>query len=1110
MSKTVFFFLLLSCASLLNAQSARLGGDVSDPSGAAISGASVTLVNQGTRAQLHTRTASAGEFVFPSVLPGIYNIQVEANGFKSVTRSGIKLDVTEVARLRIAMEVGTVSERLEITAEAAPVIVTSQSVESEVTREQIATLPLNGRDFNQLVLLAAGAVDNINSGNGRDFGSVAANGNRAFSNDYTIDGAPNNDLYQGKSALPISIDTIQEFKVTSGAASAQYGQAGTQITLVTRGGTNHFHGSAFEYYRGDALQARNTFSTTAPPPFSRHQFGGSFGGPVLLPRYNGHNRTFFFLNYEGNLQSSSATRVATVPPDAFWKGDFSSLLARNIQLRDPYLPTKPNIPGNRLDLYLGGARISKIAEAMQPFWGSPNLPGLTNNSAINASSTNNMHQFTSRVDQLLPRNQQFSARLSYARLDASAPDLIGTSGAGLLTPISNWNGTLSWSAPWTPSLFNEARFGVSDYNSLTLYNNGNLPTVESLGMSGFTPVSNLFPALPRITFSGGDAFTQLNYGGDSNFGMAALVKQSRTYNWADTIIWNVGGHTIRAGVELRHTVLPSLQTSNARGSLSFTASSTGVSSGYGFADFLMGVPSSTQQVPVRPELLLRQSDVASYIQDDWRVSRRMTLYAGLRHELYLSPTEEHNRITTFDPVVGGIVVASDGGKLPVDYYVPTVVQKLAPKGTFPFPVVPAESVGLDGRHLVNTQWKNFGPRAGLAFDLLGDGRTMLRSGYGIFYTRYPIQYLQQTAFVNPPFAGVFNYSQSLAGGQPLLTLAAPYPSTGGGPSVAPAGMERNFRQPYNQEWNMTLEHQFGQSTVVSLGYVGNKGTHLFRSTDANGPRLDPVTNKVVRPFSSTFGTSAIAYRLTNGNSIYNAMLFEVRRRVARGFAVQGNWTWANGMDDTGQTVNNALLDVQNLGRDRARSDYVRHHQVTINGTYDLPIGQGHYLLGNMPRWANTAFGGWRLSGILRDTTGRYFTPSFTAAGGLSNNRPDVVPGVQANLPSDQRSPEHWFNAAAFVPVPATDPVTGLPRFGNAGRNTLVGPGLAAIDASLAKVFRLRENGLAATFRLEAFNLFNHPNYDLPQSNISQTNLVGVINNTTVDARQVQFAFRVDF
>jgi hypothetical protein len=411
---------------------------------------------------------------------------------------------------------------------------------------------------------------------------------------------------------------------------------------------------------------------------------------------------------------------------------------------------------------------------------------------------------------------------------------------------------------------------------------------------------------------------------------------------------------------------------------------------------------------------------------------------------------------------------------------------------------------------VNTQWGNFAPRAGFAYDLSGAGRTVIRAGYGIFYTRYPIQYLQQTAFVNPPFAGVFNYSQSLVNGRPFLTLDAPYPTTGGSPSVAPAGIERNFRLPDNQQWNLTVERQLGKMAVISLGYAGNKGTHLFRTTDANGPRILPGASAVTRPFASTFGTSAIAYRVANGNSIYNAMLLEVRRRSARGLSFQGNWTWASGMDDTGQTVNNALLDAQNLGRDRARSDYVRRHQVTINSTYDLPVGRGRAVLRGLPQVADAALGGWRVSGIFRFTSGRYFTPSFIAAGGLSNNRPDVVAGIRANLPAEERTPRKWFNPAAFVPVPATDPGSGLPRFGNAGRNILVGPGLSTVDASFAKVVRLRDSGLSAAFRLEAFNLFNRPNYDLPQSNISQTNLVGTINSTTLAARQVQFAFRIEF
>src|SRR5262245_40270296 len=368
--KLVPVYLCLFAAPLF-AQNARLAGDVIDPAGLGIPNAAVKLLHEGTRAELRTLTGRDGDFVFPSVVPGSYKLHVEAVGFKSVTRNALKLDVLQSAKLRVSMDVGAVTERVDVTAELAPALVTSASIESAVTREQIGTLPMNGRDFNALVLLAAGAVDNINAGNGRDFGAVAANGNRAFSNDYTIDGAPNNDVYQGRSALPLSIDTIQEFKVTSGAASAQYGQAGTQISVVTRGGTNQFHGSAFEYYRGNSLQARNPFSTAAPPPFSRHQYGGSLGGPVIAPRYNGRNKTFFFLNYEGNRQRDSATRVATVPPDAFWGGDFSSLLARNIVLRDPFDAAKPVIPGNRLDQYMGGSRISKVAQRLRPFWGTP-------------------------------------------------------------------------------------------------------------------------------------------------------------------------------------------------------------------------------------------------------------------------------------------------------------------------------------------------------------------------------------------------------------------------------------------------------------------------------------------------------------------------------------------------------------------------------------------------------------------------------------------------------------------------------------------------------------------------------------------------------------------
>ena len=290
----------------------------------------------------------------------------------------------------------------------------------------------------------------------------------------------------------------------------------------------------------------------------------------------------------------------------------------------------------------------------------------------------------------------------------------------------------------------------------------------------------------------------------------------------------------------------------------------------------------------------------------------------------------------------------------------------------------------------------------------------------------------------------------------------------------------------------------------SLGYVGNRGVHLFRSINANAPRLDPATGQIIRNLSAAFGTAAANYRQTDGDSTYHAMLLEFRKRAGKGLTFQGNWTWAKGLDDTGSTVQAAPLDVQNLGRDRANSDYVRRHQITVNSTWELPF------LKRAPNPALRLLGGWRIAGIWRYTTGRYFTPQFTALGGLSNSRPDVVPGVQANLPGGERTPQRWFNPAAFAEVPATDPLTGRARFGNAGRNILIGAGLNTADASLAKSFPGLSERHKVWFRLEAFNVFNHANYDLPESNISNTNQVGAISEIVTPMRQVQFAIRYEF
>lgn len=1080
----------MSCAALalaaLNAQTTagRITGTIVDASGAVVVGAKVTARNVETGAERASRSNSEGIYVLYPLPPGIYQITVQSPGFRTERLDDLRVDVGAALVRNVKLEVGAVEQQVVVSADVAPVLSQSASLESTIIREQIESLPLNGRDFNELITLAAGAVDN-NVGGGTDFGAVAVNGNRAYSNDYLLDGTPNNNLFQNRSAAPVSVDLIREFKVTSGVAAAEYGQAGTQVSVVSRAGTNQFRGSAFWYFRGNALQARDPFNTMQQQPFRRNQFGGSLGGPVR------RNKTFFFFNYEGNRQRENVTRLSTVPPDEFWKGDFSQLQARRIQLTDPLAARQP-FPGNLIPQ----SRMDGSALALRAFFPAPTGPGLANNSLTFPKQNDNGDQFTVRIDQMLPRNQSLAVRYTHSDTGGFIPNLMGTPGVGRTEPLDSRNATLTWTAPLGAATVNEVRFGAMNFSDIVTYFNGSLPTLQQLGWRGFEPGNPGIPPLPQIQFSGSDAFTPLKYGGTATYGEAALSMINNVFTLGEALSLTRGSHQIKIGFEGRRIYLNALQQTNARGQITFRGANAATSSGYSFADFLLGIPGSSQQVPVKPKVLLIQTEIASYIQDDWRVRPNLTLSFGLRHELFLNPYEERNRLAMFDNDTGAIIVASDNGQLPTREFLPLVVANLTDaQGRWRFPLLSDKEANATPRRLLNTQYGNWGPRFGFVRQMPA-ARMVVRGGYGIFYSRYPIQYLLQTVGINPPFAGLFSYSQSIQGGQPALRLSAPYASAGASASVSPAGLQRDFQLPDNQQWNLTIERSLGWNTVASLGYVGNKGTHLFRSINANGPYLDKATNTVRRRYQSTFGTSSINMRLSNGNSIYNAMQLEVRRRAQKGLLFQGNWTWAKGLDDVGATVQAALLDLENLGRDRANSDYVRRHVINLNATWNMP-------------WKHRYLGGWRLSTIWRYTTGRFLTPTFASTGGLSNNRPDVVYGVNPNLPRSQRSASRWFNPAAFREVPAVDPVSGLPRFGNAGRNIVIGPGINVMDASLAKQYRVRESH-TVSFRLEMFNLLNHPNYGAPDMNISNVNTVATINRVIRPMRQAQFALRYDF
>ena len=605
--------LVLTLGTPMDAQTTagRFSGTVTDPSGAGVPKAAVSALNTETGQKISETTTSEGRFVLYPLPPGTYDVTVQKEGFSSFTISALKIDVSESVARNISLQVGAMAQSVSVTAESAAVLTDSPAIAATIVRQEIEELPLNGRDFNQLVLLSAGSVDN-SVGGGTDFGSVALNGNRTYGNAYLLDGTTNTNVFQGTSAVPLSIDVVREFKVYSGVAPAEFGQGGAQVTVVTQTGTNRFHGNLFEFYRGTQFQARDPFNTSDAASFLRNQFGGSIGGPVRLPHYNGRDKTFFFFNYEGNRQYEQQTRFSSVPLAAMWSGDFSALLP-GVQLRDPLVSGRPNIPGNRLDQYLGGARINKLALALRPYFGSPTLPGTANNQVTNVNQDTSANQYTIRGDQALPRHQNLGVRFTHSLAGGFIPNLLGSPGVGRTEPLDNDNGTLAWTAVLSPTTVSELHVGAMKFSDVTSYTSGGLPTAASLGIQGFTADNPDVPLLPQMSFSGTGAPTNIKFGGTASFGEAALSMIQNIYSVTEAVSRMSGNHTFKFGYELHRDDLNVLQQSNAGGQISFSGSATSAnSSGWAFADFLMGIPSSTSQVPVKPKILLKQTQMAGF------------------------------------------------------------------------------------------------------------------------------------------------------------------------------------------------------------------------------------------------------------------------------------------------------------------------------------------------------------------------------------------------------------------------------------------------------------------------------------------------------------------
>jgi Carboxypeptidase regulatory-like domain len=1060
--------LLLLLASFLPVEGQQVTGNivgkVQDTQGGVVVKAHVDAANQDTGLKRTAVTNSQGEYRFDFLPPGSYMIQVTSAGFRTFRRTGVVLQVGQFARVDATLQIGEASSTVTVEAAAPAVNTSDATVGQTVTTAQITTLPLVNRDVYSLLTITPGvqhteSLNKLGFPSQRTFINGGADATMGSVN-YYLDGGPNiSTLRNSGNELP-NPDAIAEFRVDTNNFSAEYGRFGNGvIDVVTRSGTNAFHGSAFEFLRNTDLNA-NTYNAISKPPLHRNQFGGTVGGPIV------RNKTFFFGSYSGlRQQTPQFLNSAVVPTEAERGGDFSAVSNPIIDpLNGQQFPGNI-IPASRFDPTAVSILSKDIPLANQP------------NNVYQAQIPNpyNTDEYLAKIDHLLTDSQ----RLTGSYYTTAGTNSVQT-GGNLPWSIQqyNWrqqNANLNYTWTITPSLVSET------WLSYTRYFGGrtNLPA-ESLQDFGSDYTVQGTPSLPQITVSGYFTLGQ---------SIAGPVAGSNIYNIRHVMSWVHGRHSIRFGGELgldkdvQQTLL------NNYGVFSFTGSETGPKKGEGdgFADFLLGLPVSMNQDA--PEDAYYDTWIGGlFVQDDFKILPRLTLNLGLRWDIQTPPVDPQNREETFVPGVQSQVLPD------------------APAGIL---VVGDPGVG---RGVVSTQWNHISPRLGFAWDPSGDGKTAIRGGAGIFFGSVSGNGWG-TVENSQPFAVREKFSD-------IASLTHPYADMPGGVSpfpyvyspssaqfIYPAGLlpiALNFRWPYSYQFNFTIQREVAKGLSVSAGYVGTLSHHLAFSPDVNYPIFTSTAT------SSNYNTrrpiepgvlSTINMMESNGTASYNGLQVTAKKTMGRHLSFTAFYTFSKSLaseEMDGNTTNGGAEDFTNLALEHGRSDYDQRHVFNAAVIWNL-----NYYTGSQG-WMRRVLNGWTISPIITLSSGLPFTVTTGKDNnydGNNNDRANLVgdPYLDPNRSRSAVAAE-WFNTAAFVANPiGTD--------GTSARNLLDAPGSRNVDMGLFRSFELRES-MHLQFRAEFTNFFNMVNLNAPNATLSSSNF-GVITSAD-DMRQLQLGLRLTF
>ena len=1090
--------LFVALPACLLAQDATVTGIVTDPAQALMPGVHITCRNVDTGITRTVQTNHSGSFTLTNLNPGNYQLRAEMKGFRSYEKTGIVLEIGQTMRDDIRLAVGAVNESVSVTADVAPLNTENGAIKGDViVQQEIMDLPLDGRDFFDLAFLVPGVMPQAEGGQGS---GLNINGARADSTNYYVDGFSNRNPRGAAPQVRPNMSAMQEFKMEVSGYSAEIGRmAGGVMNMVLRSGTNQYHGDIFYYVRNNVIDARSFFDVEKLK-LNRHQYGATFHGPVRLPKlYDGRNKTFFMFSWESYKQLVGTTSIAHVPSVLERTGDLSqsfSITGQPLKVNDP-LNANAQFPGNVIPL----SRFHPSAIKLLAYYPLPNRADRRNNFITAQNDHDTWDSFIVKADHRFNNSNSITYRYQIRFSNTTAP--FGGSPLGSFGNKTNDDRSLmglDYTHMFTPTLLVELRTGFSRNATFANSIRGGVDYAAQLGIPDSTKDPDLI------------GFPLFNVTDYASIGSAAA--QPEQYHVTDIqngakFTWVKARHVMKWGFEHSRVRVNQPFFNNNRGTFSFN----GAWSSSPIADFMLGMMNQTTRTVGSNRNYLRATSVGWFFNDDFKLRPNLTLNLGMRYEIDLIPADRYDHMTNFVPELGKVVLVFDD---------PGVRDAVVAAG-LKDRVTYAGAVGLP-RSLVYPDYNNFAPRVGFAWTPWKDRRTVIRGGYGIFYSGVllnPFRNQLQNTF---PYTQEETFSRN-ASRTDLVTLDNPFPKDRvavGGTNTS-AGFDVHAATSYLQSYNMTIERDLGAGMALEIGYAGSKGTHMGRLRDINLPRRTEATYLAgiavvnLRPFP--YFNGAIQQFGFSSNSIYNAGQVSLRRRGRGSTFYRLNYSYSKSIDDASQlngTSTGGLLaaaqDPTNFRLDRARSDWDRGHIVSAAFSWQLPIGRGKKIFSSSSGLRQSVIGGWQFSGASYFATGSPITPvaaqtNLTLGESQKPNR--IGRAIPDEIPGQRRGVDYpWFIPTDFVQTPQCVSVAvGCPAdkygfkpfvYGNSGRNILDGPGLAYLNLSMMKNFRFHERK-NFQLRFEAFNALNRPNFLRPNAQFNGSG-AGLITRNAGDGR----------